>query len=77
MRGHEGDVAVWDSPWGPGRPGWHLECSAMAMEYLGETIDIHTGGEDNIFPHHECEIAQSEGGHRQALLATTGCTPST
>jgi cysteinyl-tRNA synthetase len=60
MRGHEGAVAVWDSPWGPGRPGWHLECSAMAMEYLGETLDIHTGGVDNIFPHHVNEIAQSE-----------------
>jgi len=60
-RGHESDVAVWDSPWGPGRPGWHLECSAMAMEYLGETLDIHTGGVDNIFPHHVNEIAQSEG----------------
>ncbi|MBI5778770.1 MAG: cysteine--tRNA ligase [Planctomycetes bacterium] len=50
----------WDSPWGRGFPGWHLECSAMALKYLGEKIDIHTGGEDNIFPHHECEIAQSE-----------------
>jgi cysteinyl-tRNA synthetase len=60
-RGREGEVAVWDSPWGPGRPGWHLECSAMAMEYLGETLDIHTGGVDNIFPHHVNEIAQSEG----------------
>jgi cysteinyl-tRNA synthetase len=60
-RGHEGEVAVWDSPWGPGRPGWHLECSAMAMEYLGETLDIHTGGVDNLFPHHVNEIAQSEG----------------
>ncbi|HYE99639.1 MAG TPA: cysteine--tRNA ligase [Planctomycetota bacterium] len=50
----------WDAPWGRGFPGWHIECSAMAMKYLGETIDIHTGGEDNIFPHHECEIAQSE-----------------
>jgi len=50
----------WDSPWGRGFPGWHIECSAMSMKYLGETIDIHTGGEDNIFPHHECEIAQSE-----------------
>ena len=57
----EGDVAVWDSPWGSGRPGWHLECSAMAMEYLGETLDIHTGGVDNLFPHHTNEIAQSEG----------------
>lgn len=51
----------WDSPFGPGRPGWHLECSAMAMKILGETIDIHVGGVDNIFPHHENEIAQSEG----------------
>jgi cysteinyl-tRNA synthetase len=50
----------WDSPWGRGFPGWHLECSAMARKYLGDEIDIHTGGEDNIFPHHECEIAQSE-----------------
>jgi len=50
----------WPSPWGPGRPGWHIECSAMAMRYLGETFDIHGGGEDLIFPHHENEIAQSE-----------------
>ncbi len=50
----------WDSPWGIGYPGWHIECSAMSMEYLGDTLDIHTGGEDNIFPHHEAEIAQSE-----------------
>lgn len=51
----------WDSPWGPGRPGWHIECSAMSMKYLGETIDIHCGGKDLLFPHHENEIAQSEG----------------
>jgi cysteinyl-tRNA synthetase len=51
----------WNSPWGEGYPGWHVECSAMAMQVLGESLDIHTGGEDNIFPHHECEIAQSEG----------------
>jgi len=50
----------WHSPWGPGRPGWHIECSAMAMKYLGETVDIHGGGADLIFPHHENEIAQSE-----------------
>ena len=50
----------WDSPWGPGRPGWHIECSAMSQHYLGETIDIHGGGDDLVFPHHECEIAQSE-----------------
>lgn len=52
---------AWDSPWGPGRPGWHIECSAMAAKYLGESFDIHAGGEDLIFPHHENEIAQSEG----------------
>ncbi len=51
----------WESPWGPGRPGWHIECSAMAMKYLGETFDVHAGGADLIFPHHENEIAQSEG----------------
>ena len=51
----------WDSPWGKGRPGWHIECSVMSQRYLGETFDIHGGGEDLIFPHHENEIAQSEG----------------
>lgn len=51
---------TWDSPWGPGRPGWHIECSAMSMKYLGESFDIHGGGADLIFPHHENEIAQSE-----------------
>lgn len=50
----------WDSPWGKGRPGWHIECSSMSMKYLGETFDIHAGGEDLVFPHHENEIAQSE-----------------
>ena len=56
----------WDSPWGPGRPGWHVECSAMGMDLLGDRVDIHSGGVDLIFPHHENEIAQSEGslGHR-------------
>jgi cysteinyl-tRNA synthetase len=58
---------AWDSPWGPGRPGWHIECSAMSWRYLGDTIDIHGGGTDLIFPHHENEIAQSE--------AYTGVTP--
>ncbi|MFC1662491.1 cysteine--tRNA ligase, partial [Gemmatimonadota bacterium] len=53
--------AAWDSPWGRGRPGWHLECSVMSISELGETLDIHLGGEDLIFPHHEDEIAQSEG----------------
>ncbi len=52
---------AWESPWGMGRPGWHIECSAMSMKYLGETVDIHGGGQDLIFPHHENEIAQSEG----------------
>ncbi len=56
---NDGDVA-WESPWGKGRPGWHIECSAMSMKYLGKTFDIHTGGIDNMFPHHEDEIAQSE-----------------
>lgn len=51
---------AWDSPWGPGRPGWHIECSAMNHKYLGDTIDLHCGGQDLIFPHHENEIAQSE-----------------
>lgn len=51
----------WESPWSVGYPGWHIECSAMSMQYLGETMDIHTGGEDHVFPHHENEIAQSEG----------------
>ena len=64
---NDGDVA-WDSPWGKGRPGWHIECSAMAMDLLGETIDIHGGGPDLVFPHHENEIAQSEAatGHQFA-----------
>ena len=56
----DGELA-WDSPWGRGRPGWHLECSCMSMKYLGETFDIHTGGVDLVFPHHQNEIAQSEG----------------
>ncbi len=51
----------WESPWGPGRPGWHIECSVMSMRYAGDTLDIHAGGQDLIFPHHENEIAQSEG----------------
>ena len=59
-------LQVWHSPWGPGFPGWHIECSAMSMSLLGERFDVHTGGADNVFPHHEAEIAQSEGvsGHR-------------
>ena len=74
---HPGDFALWkgaksgepawDSPWGPGRPGWHIECTSMAMTYLGESLDIHGGGQDLVFPHHENEIAQSE--------AVSGCEP--
>ena len=63
------DVIGWDSPWGRGRPGWHLECSAMIATHLGETIDIHGGGLDLIFPHHENEIAQSRCAHGGAALA--------
>jgi cysteinyl-tRNA synthetase len=59
-RAKPGDLQQWDSPWGRGNPGWHIECSAMSMKYLGETFDLHSGGEDHLFPHHECEIAQSE-----------------
>ena len=62
-----GHIMRWPSPWGVGYPGWHLECSAMSVKYLGESFDIHGGGLENQFPHHECEIAQSEG-------AATGCT---
>jgi cysteinyl-tRNA synthetase len=58
----------WVSPWGPGRPGWHIECSAMSMQYLGESFDLHGGGEDLIFPHHECEIAQSEAATRKPFV---------
>jgi cysteinyl-tRNA synthetase len=62
-------VIGWDSPWGRGRPGWHIECSAMIERHLGETIDIHAGGQDLIFPHHENEIAQSRCAHNGAALA--------
>ncbi len=55
-----GHIMKWNSPWGIGFPGWHLECSVMSMKYLGETFDIHGGGVENVFPHHECEVAQSE-----------------
>ena len=61
LKAPEGHLMHWTSPWSEGYPGWHIECSAMSMEYLGDTFDIHTGGEDNIFPHHEAEIVQSEG----------------
>ncbi len=59
-KGQKPGEPAWDSPWGPGRPGWHIECSAMALKHLGEQIDIHGGGNDLIFPHHENEIAQTE-----------------
>jgi len=61
LKAPAGHIMHWPSPWSEGYPGWHIECSAMSMEYLGDTLDIHTGGEDNIFPHHEAEIVQSEG----------------
>ena len=61
---------VWDSPWGSGFPGWHIECSAMSTKYLGERFDVHTGGVDNIFPHHEDEIAQSEGALGHGVVGT-------
>jgi len=61
------DEPIWDSPWGAGRPGWHIECSAMALQHLGPQVDIHGGGEDLVFPHHDSEIAQSE--------AATGARP--
>ena len=54
------DEPAWESRWGPGRPGWHIECSALALRDLGETLDVHGGGRDLAFPHHECEAAQSE-----------------
>jgi cysteinyl-tRNA synthetase len=60
LKAPKGHLMRWPSPWGEGYPGWHIECSAMSLEYLGDTLDIHMGGEDNIFPHHEAEIAQSE-----------------
>nr|MBC8208412.1 cysteine--tRNA ligase [Candidatus Desulfatifera sulfidica] len=60
-KGSKPGEPTWDSPWGPGRPGWHIECSAMSRKYLGQTFDIHGGGQDLIFPHHENELAQSEG----------------
>ena len=59
-KGGDGSVKTWNSPWGPGRPGWHIECSAMSMHHLGESFDLHGGGLDLVFPHHENEIAQSE-----------------
>jgi cysteinyl-tRNA synthetase len=67
-RESEPDEVKWSSPWGNGRPGWHIECSAMACDLLGEQFDIHGGGQDLQFPHHENEIAQSEGAHGHAFV---------
>jgi cysteinyl-tRNA synthetase len=64
----KGRLMKWESPWGEGFPGWHIECSAMSMKYLGERFDIHTGGVDLVFPHHEDEIAQSEGATRHQVI---------
>jgi len=64
------DEPFWEAPWGRGRPGWHIECSAMSMRYLGPTITIHGGGQDLIFPHHECEIAQSENFSARQFVKT-------
>ncbi len=63
-----GHIMRWKSPWGEGFPGWHLECSAMSMKYLGQTLDIHGGGLENTFPHHECEIAQSEAANERPFV---------
>ncbi len=67
-KGSKPGEPTWDSPWGPGRPGWHIECSAMSRKYLGDTFDIHGGGKDLIFPHHENEIAQSEGANNKPFV---------
>lgn len=67
-KGKKEGEPFWESPFGPGRPGWHIECSAMSMHYLGTTFDIHTGGIDNMFPHHENEIAQSEAATGQTFV---------
>ena len=68
-KAERGRALTWESPWGAGFPGWHIECSAMSTKYLGERFDLHTGGVDNIFPHHEDEIAQSEGAYGHAPVA--------
>lgn len=67
-RAERGHIMRWKSPWGEGFPGWHLECSVMSMKYLGNTFDIHGGGLENVFPHHECEIAQSESANEQEFV---------
>jgi len=67
-KGSKPGEPVWDSPWGPGRPGWHIECSAMSRKYLGDSFDMHGGGKDLVFPHHENELAQSEGNTGQPFV---------
>ena len=67
-KGSKPGEPAWESPWGPGRPGWHIECSAMSRKYLGDTFDIHGGGKDLVFPHHENELAQSEGASGQEFV---------
>ena len=69
-KGSKPGEPTWDSPWGAGRPGWHIECSAMSRKYLGDTFDIHGGGEDLTFPHHENEVAQSEGATGKTFVNT-------
>lgn len=69
-KGSKPGEPIWESPWGPGRPGWHIECSAMSRKYLGDTFDIHGGGKDLVFPHHENEVAQSEGATGKTFVNT-------
>jgi cysteinyl-tRNA synthetase len=69
-KGSKPGEPTWDSPWGPGRPGWHIECSAMSRKYLGDSFDMHGGGQDLIFPHHENEVAQSEGASGKTAVNT-------
>ena len=69
-KGSKPGEPTWESPWGPGRPGWHIECSAMSRKYLGASFDIHGGGQDLIFPHHENELAQSEGANKAPFVKT-------
>ena len=66
---------AWDSPWGRGRPGWHIECSVMSTRTLGPNLDFHSGGGDLVFPHHECEIAQTEAITARSPSSASGCTP--
>ena len=73
-KGSKPGEPFWESPWGKGRPGWHIECSVMSMKYLGETFDIHGGGKDLIFPHHENEIAQSEAATGKTFCPLSGST---